>query len=120
MPWSASWTRWKRRPFPAWAGEEPVDKLKTIGELIEEDNHKIDIPEIESINDEEYEYNNDSNYEEFEIEEPTNSIDDLLDREEDIFEEEKEKFVETSDDEIDEEEADLFSLIDSMYEEKGE
>lgn len=100
--------------------EEPVDKLKTIGELIEEDNHKIDIPEIESINDEEYEYNNDSNYEEFEIEEPTNSIDDLLDREEDIFEEEKEEFVETSDDEIDEEEADLFSLIDSMYEEKGE
>ena len=46
---------------------------------------------------------------------PTNTIDDLLSREEDTKEEKKDNV-----DEIDDEEADLFSLIDSMYEEKGE
>ena len=50
--------------------EDPVDKMKTIGELIEEDNSRLDIPEIDGI--------------------------------------------------FDDEEADLLSLIDSMYEEKGE
>ena len=47
------------------------------------------------------------------------SIDDLLEREEDSVK--KEEIVKTNDeDEIDDDEADLFSLIDSMYEEKGE
>ena len=90
--------------------EEPVDKMKTIGELIEEDNHRLDIPIIESINDEEKEYNIDSTND---IDIPTNSIEDLLRREEKI-----EESIDEND--IDDEEADLFSLIDSMYEEKGE
>ena len=44
--------------------EEPVDKLKTIGELIEEDDLELNIPDIEetnelnSINDYELEDNN--------------------------------------------------------------
>ena len=101
--------------------EEPVDKMKTIGELIEEDNHKLDIPEIDSINDEEIEYTIDSSND-TEYKEPQNTIEDLLNEKEDIFEsieEEKEEKIVDIDD-IDEEEADLFSLIDSMYEEKGE
>lgn len=86
--------------------EEPVNRKKTIGELIEEEENSIEIPEINSINVNEEEYTNNSVNE---LEQPTNSIDDLLgDREE------------KEDIEIDEEEADLFSLIDSMYEEKGE
>lgn len=99
--------------------EEPVDKMKTIGELIEEDNNRLDIPEfdnVESIKDEDIEYNNVSATD---IEEPTNSIEDLLSHnEEEIEDVIKEENVETND--IDDEEADLFSLIDSMYEEKGE
>ena len=93
--------------------EEPVDKNKTIGELIEEDSLSIDIPKIESIKEDEEEYNNSEVFEE-----PKNSIEDLLDREEEI--EENDEEIEEVEDEIDEEEADLFSLIDSMYEEKGE
>ena len=88
--------------------EAPVDKMTTIGELIEEESVDIDIPVIDSINDEEIEYNND----EVILEEPKNTIEDLLEEEEEI--------TESYDDEIDEDEADLFSLIDSMYEEKGE
>jgi len=95
--------------------EEPVDKLKTIGELIEEDDLGLNIPDLEetneldSINVEEYE---DNNIEEV-LEEPTNTIDDIL--------EDSENLEETKElDEIDEDEEDLFSLIDSMYEEKGE
>lgn len=99
--------------------EEPVDKMKTIGELIEEDNNRLDIPEfdnVESIKDEDIEYNNVSATD---IEEPTNSIEDLLSHnEEEIEDVIKEENVEAND--IDDEEADLFSLIDSMYEEKGE
>lgn len=95
--------------------EEPVDKMKTIGELIEEDNHRIDIPEIDSINEDEIEYTIDSN-DDMDI--PKNSIDDLLSRDE--IKNEKEEVEIENDDDIDDEEADLFSLIDSMYEEKGE
>ena len=73
--------------------EKPIDKKKTIGELIEEDNKEYNKDE-----------QNDDN-----IEAPKNSIDDLLSI--------KEK---DNSNEIDDEEADLFSLIDSMYEEKGE
>ena len=91
--------------------EEPVDKLKTIGELIEEDNNRLDIPEIDSIIEEENEYTNDSVTD---IEEPTKRIEDLLEDEEIILEKEE------NNDDIDDEEADLFSLIDSMYEEKGD
>ena len=97
--------------------EEPVDKSKTIGELIEEDSMTIDIPKIESINEEEVEYNN-SVTTEIDLDEPKNSIDDLLSREEitdEVIEDEDIK-----EEEIDDDEADLFSLIDSMYEEKGE
>lgn len=106
--------------------EEPVDKLKTIGELIEEDDSRLDIPEIDGIFDNDTTYNNDSgDY----IEEPKNSIEDLLSHNEeekeepiieenDVINEEVEETIENND--IDEEEADLFSLIDSMYEEKGE
>jgi len=96
--------------------EEPVDKLKTIGELIEEDDLELNIPEIDdtteldSINDYELE---DNNIEEEILEEPTNTIEDII--------EESEELKETQElDEIDEDEEDLFSLIDSMYEEKGE
>ena len=92
--------------------EEPVDKTKTIGELIEEDSLSIDIPKIESIKDDVDEYNNSDDFEE-----PKNSIDDLLEREEEM---QDEIIIEQDEEEIDEEEADLFSLIDSMYEEKGE
>lgn len=99
--------------------EEPVDKMKTIGELIEEDNNRLDIPEFDNVNsikDEDNEYNNVSATD---IEEPTNSIEDLLSHnEEEIEDVIKEENVEDND--IDDEEADLFSLIDSMYEEKGE
>lgn len=95
--------------------EKPVDKKKTIGELIEEDSIKLDIPEEVSIINDNDEYNNNVD----EIVEPKNSIDDLLEREEDSVK--KEEIVKTNDeDEIDDDEADLFSLIDSMYEEKGE
>ena len=95
--------------------EEPVDKLKTIGELIEEDDLELNIPDLEdnneldSINDYDLE---DNNIEEDVLEEPTNTIEDIIKSEE--LEETKEL------DEIDEDEEDLFSLIDSMYEEKGE
>ncbi len=89
--------------------EAPIDKLKTIGELIEEDSVKPDIEEIGSIIVDEDENNNNT----IDIaEEPKNSIEDLLNnnnKEDNII-----------DEEIDDEEADLFSLIDSMYEEKGE
>lgn len=95
---------------------EPVDKMKTIGELIEEDDSRLDIPEIDGINDDEYEYNNTS---QIDIDEPTNSIEDLL-----SHNDEKQDTAivkdDISDNDIDDEEADLFSLIDSMYEEKGE
>ena len=94
--------------------EEPVDKKKTIGELIEEDNKNIIIPDIDGIEKDEKEYNNDVVTED-KLDIPTNTIDDLLSREEDTKEEKKDNV-----DEIDDEEADLFSLIDSMYEEKGE
>lgn len=95
--------------------EKPVDKKKTIGELIEEDSIKLDIPEEVSIINDNDEYNNNVD----EIVEPKNSIDDLLEREEDSVK--KEEIVKENDkDEIDDDEADLFSLIDSMYEEKGE
>ena len=99
--------------------EEPVDKLKTIGELIEEDNSRLDIPEIDGIFDSEVEYNNDSATD---IEEPKNSIEDLLSHNEEPEEEIiiEEKIEPEEDNDIDDEEADLFSLIDSMYEEKGE
>lgn len=89
--------------------EAPVDKMKTIGELIEEESVEVDIPVIDSINDDEVEYNND----EVILEEPKNTIEDLLEEDEEM----KESYDE---DEIDDDEADLFSLIDSMYEEKGE
>jgi len=94
--------------------EEPVDKMKTIGELIEEDSVKIDIPIVDSINDEEIEYTNNDTTDIDDV--PKNSIEDLLSREEETITEN----FEENDDEIDEDEADLFSLIDSMYEEKGE
>ena len=81
--------------------------MKTIGELIEEDNKNIEIPEIDSIEEDNKEYNKNDHEKINDI--PKNTIDDLLSREE----------TETKD-EIDEDEADLFSLIDSMYEEKGE
>lgn len=102
--------------------EEPVDKLKTIGELIEEDDSRLDIPEIDGIFESDVEYNNDSATD---IEEPKNSIEDLLSHNEEPVEEvviEEEKVLEETEDDndIDDEEADLFSLIDSMYEEKGE
>ena len=95
--------------------EEPVDKLKTIGELIEEDNLSLDVPEIDELVDTKeldsinIEDSVDNNIEE-EYLEPTNTIEDIL---EDVEENSHE-------DEIDEDEEDLFSLIDSMYEEKGE
>ena len=82
---------------------EPVDKLKTIGELINEEEHSLDIPQINSINEEDEEYNIDSKE---------------VAPEEDL--EEKKVPIDSSDAEIDDDEADLFSLIDSMYEEKGE
>ncbi|MBQ3020966.1 MAG: hypothetical protein IJD92_01925 [Bacilli bacterium] len=108
--------------------EEPVDKLKTIGELIEEDSLKIDVPKLESIIDEEEQHNNKEDEEEITIEEPKNTFEDLIkediidDVEEEIIEEEiiEDEVKEIEEDEIDEDEADLFSLIDSMYEEKGE
>ena len=90
--------------------EEPVDKKKTIGELIEEDNKKLDIPDIESIEEDSSEYNKDERKND-DLDIPTNTIDDLLNRDDD-------KISDNND--IDDEEADLFSLIDSMYEEKGE
>ena len=97
--------------------EEPVDKSKTIGELMEEDSMTIDIPNIESISDDETEYNI-SDVTDVNLDEPKNSIEDLLEREENKIEDEE--VVEEIEEDIDEEEADLFSLIDSMYEEKGE
>ena len=97
--------------------EEPVDKMKTIGELIEEDSINVDIPELDSIIDEEIEYN--SNDATDIVETPKNSIEDLLNHEEEVSND-TELDDNDDDDEIDEDEADLFSLIDSMYEEKGE
>ena len=104
--------------------EDPVDKMKTIGELIEEDNSKLDIPEIDGIFESDIEYNNDSATN---IEEPKNSIEDLLSHndeepKEELIKNDKEEIIEEidEDNDIDDEEADLFSLIDSMYEEKGE
>ena len=91
--------------------EDPVDKLKTIGELIEEDSHSLEIPEINSINEGESEYNSGSDDKVDEV--PTKTVDDILNDEENTV-------VDSNDAEIDDEEADLFSLIDSMYEEKGE
>ena len=100
--------------------EEPVDKLKTIGELIEEDSLTIDVPEIEEKLEDTIELDSikinkieDNIKEEDLVEEPTNTIEDLLDNSSTVDETEEL-------DEIDEEEEDLFSLIDSMYEEKGE
>lgn len=87
--------------------EKPVDKLKTIGELIEEDDLSLEVPEIESIKEDKTTYNSDSVNEKVEIK-PKNKIEDLISEEDNNV------------DEIDDEEADLFSLIDSMYEEKGE
>ena len=106
--------------------EEPVDKSKTIGELIEEDALSINVPEIKSINEDEEEYTiNDED--EIVLEEPQKTIEDLFEKEQDDSEgieiedynslDEEEN---NDENEIDEEEADLFSLIDSMYEEKGE
>ena len=102
--------------------EEPVDKLKTIGELIEEDDLELNIPDIEDTNEididkfdtrDELDSINADEFEDNNIEEPTNTIDDIL--------EDSENLEETKElDEIDEDEEDLFSLIDSMYEEKGE
>ena len=86
--------------------EKPINKLKTIGELINEEEHSIDIPELDSINDELEEHTND--------ELDTKRIDELL-NEDNVLPEKID-----SDAEIDDEESDLFSLIDSMYEEKGE
>lgn len=91
--------------------EKPVDKLKTIGELIEEESFAIDVPEIDSIKVEE---NDDNNNDEI-LEEPKNTIDDLIENETNI-----EEIEVAEENEIDEDEEDLFSLIDSMYEEKGE
>ena len=98
--------------------EEPVDKLKTIGELIEEDAHSLEIPEIDSINEDLDEYNSDSDIIDSE---PTKNVEDLLSEELEDNEIKEEDIIEEENDaEIDDEEADLFSLIDSMYEEKGE
>ena len=93
--------------------EEPIDKLKTIGELINEDEHSLEIPEIDGINEETEEYNNDSD-----IKENISEI-----KEDEIFDNDDTSEVTIDSDNdatIDDEEADLFSLIDSMYEEKGE
>jgi len=90
--------------------EEPVDKLKTIGELIEEDELELNIPDIEDTKELDSIKENDlvdNNIEEEYLEEPNNTIEDILEETNDL-------------NEIDEEEEDLFSLIDSMYEEKGE
>ena len=49
--------------------------------------------------------------------EPTVELNDLIDQKDDI----EKRLVETNDDDvIDEDDADLFSLIDSMYEENNE
>ena len=87
--------------------EKPVSKLKTIGELINEEEHSLDIPDLDSIKEEIDEQTKDEKLN-------TKSISELLN--DDKYEEEKID----SDAEIDDEESDLFSLIDSMYEEKGE
>ena len=91
--------------------EEPIDKLKTIGELINEDEHSLEIPKIDGINEETEEYNNNSDIKEniSEIKE-----DEILDNGD------TSEVIVDNDATIDDEEADLFSLIDSMYEEKGE
>lgn len=86
--------------------EKEIDKKKTIGELIEEEDIEVDIPDTVSIKDELDEYTSNDEVDE----PPKNSIEDLLN---------EEKNNKDSND-IDDEEADLFSLIDSMYEEKGE
>ena len=91
--------------------EEPIDKLKTIGELINEDEHSLEIPEIDGINEETEEYNNNSDIKENISEIKEDEIIDNGDTSEVIVD---------NDATIDDEEADLFSLIDSMYEEKGE
>lgn len=99
--------------------DDSIDKLKTIGELIEEDEHDIEIPEIESINDGLEEYNNNDETTNTH-KSPTSSVDGLIKDDKDEELEEKEDTIEDNDAEIDDDEADLFSLIDSMYEEKGE
>lgn len=78
--------------------EEPIIDLSTpIGELIEEES--IETPKMGNNN-----------------EEPTIELNDLIDKKEDI-----EKRLQSSIDEAEEDEdADLFSLIDSMYEENNE
>ena len=91
--------------------EEPVDKLKTIGELIEEDAHSLEIPDIDGIKEEIREYNND--VEDVIDVEPTKSVNEIIN-------DKNETIEDINDAEIDDDEADLFSLIDSMYEEKGE
>ena len=101
--------------------EKPVDKTKTIGELIEEDSMSLDIPKIDSIEETQDEYNKDVPNDIV----PTNSIEDLLSRHEesDIVNDKKTNNDVLEDNklnDIDDDEADLFSLIDSMYEEKGE
>lgn len=101
--------------------EKPVDKTKTIGELIEEDSMSLDIPKIDSIEETQNEYNKDVPNDIV----PTNSIEDLLGRhEESDIVNNKEANNDVLEDnklnDIDDDEADLFSLIDSMYEEKGE
>lgn len=91
----------KKKELP----EEPVDKNKTIGELTLEESYSIDVPELSSIKINDLEDNSIE-----EKVEPKNTIDDLLGRE----------VIEEKEDNINEDEEDLFSLIDSMYEEKGE
>lgn len=90
--------------------EDKIDTSKTLEELINEDEKKLDIPEINSINESNDENNNNDT---INIEEPKNSIDDLLSNE-------SNENDNKNSEEIDDDEADLFSLIDSMYEEKGE
>ena len=80
--------------------EDKLDQSKSIEELENDfEENSINEEEIENTNKEE-------------VVTPKNSIDDLINDEE--------KQVKDNDDEIDDEEADLFSLIDSIYEEKGE
>ncbi len=94
--------------------EEPVDKLKTIGELIIEDDLNLELPSDVSINNQNSDNTINSTIDE---DTPTNTIEDLYEDQENI---EKKEEITTENDEINEDEADLFSLIDSMYEEKGE
>mgnify|MGYP004638949925 CR=1 FL=1 len=80
--------------------EDPIiDPTKPIGELMDESDG-IETPKIGNTKDE-----------------PTVELNDLIDQKDDI----EKRLVETNDDDvIDEDDADLFSLIDSMYEENNE